>query len=59
MKNPSAKKANNNAYTGVDKKAINLNNEFLKNQLSKILYKKGSGDKNKKLKIQRGKNQNN
>jgi len=59
MKNPSAKKVNNNVYTGVDKKAINLNNEFLKNQLSKILYKKGSGDKNKKLKIQRGKNQNN
>ena len=59
MKNPSAKKVNNYAYNGVDKRTINLNNDFLKNQLNKILFKKGSGDKDKKLKNQKTKNQNN
>jgi len=58
MKNPSAKKANNNIYNGIDKKTINLNNDFLKSQLNKILFKKGSGDKDKKLKIQKAKNNN-
>ena len=58
MKNPSAKKTNNNIYNGIDKKTINLNNDFLKSQLNKILFKKGSGDKDKKLKIQKAKNNN-
>ena len=58
MKNPSAKKTNNNLYNGIDKKTINLNNDFLKSQLNKILFKKGSGDKDKKLKIQKAKNNN-
>ena len=59
MKNPIAKKGNNTIYNGIDKKTINLNNDFLKNQLNKILFKKGSGDKDKKLKIQKSKNNNN
>ena len=58
MKNPSAKKESNNIYSGIDKKTINLNNDFLKNQLNKILFKKGSGDKDKKLKMQKAKNNN-
>lgn len=59
MKNPSAKKVNNYAHNVVDKRTINLNNDFLKNQLSKILFKKSSGDKDKKIKNQKPKNQNN
>ena len=59
MKNPSAKKGNNIIYSGIDKKTINLNNDFLKNQLNKILFKKGSGDKDKKLKFQKAKNNTN
>ena len=59
MKNPSAKKVNNSIYSGIDKKTINLNNDFLKNQLNKILFKKGSGDKDKNLKIKKSNNQNN
>ena len=59
MKNQSDKKGNNSIYSRIDKKTINLNNDFLKNQLNKILFKKGSGDKDKKLKIQKSKNQNN
>ena len=59
MKNPSAKKVNNYVHNVVDKRTINLNNDFLKNQLNKILFKKGSGDKDKKIKNQKAKNQNN
>ena len=56
MKNPSGKKVNNSIYSGIDKKTINLNNDFLKHQLNKILFKKGSGDKDKKLKMKKAKN---
>ena len=55
MKNPSGKKTNNSIYSGIDKKTINLNNDFLKHQLNKILFKKGSGDKDKKLKMKKDK----
>ena len=59
MKNPSGKKINNSIYSGIDKKTINLNNDFLKHQLNKILFKKGSGDKDKKLKMKKAKNPKN
>jgi cyclin B len=59
MKNPSAKKVNNSIYSGIDKRSININNDFLRNQLNKIIFKKGSGDKDKNLKFHKAKNNNN
>ena len=58
MRNPSAKKTNNNNVHN-DKKNPNANNDFLKNEINKIMFKKGGSDTDKMLKIYKAKNTTN
>ena len=53
MKNISAKNYNLSIHRGNDKRTINPNNDFLKKQLNKILFKKDSSNNNKNLNIKK------